>query len=374
MEKQIKPFQLSMLLIAIIPITKLIFLPSISASLVQNDSWLLMLLMLALDFVVFITIYRFAKKYPDISFFQLIFDTLGKTPAICICMLYGLFFMLRTITPFLELMQLLSSNLYERAPKITMMLPIIAVCIYAATIGLRSVGRVSNIVGYFSIISIIIIILIAFTDADFSQLLPVAMRKPSDFAISIPKIAIWFGDCSIMLIFCGKIKFDQKSRSPIYAFIISTVFVILFILLFTAAYGELAFRQINAITKISAYNANLTKMGRFDWIPIIFLLCAMLLAVIISFSGSVEMFSTCFYKHAATTKKYVTAALSVIIFAVVYIASDTPQIFYPIIMGAIGWSSIAVQYVLILLLPILYKMRDKRCEKNEKIQASKQID
>lgn len=276
---QLKTRQVCFFIIAFFSITKLFSLPSLIARYAHQDIWISALISILIDFLTLIFIV-YICKIQNKNFFEIIEDIFGKKGAKMIAILYLIYFSIKAILPLNEQKDYIDFTLYTLKPTLAYFLPIFFVAFYVCLKNFRLLGRLSDIFWLVTINGFLTLISLALSNADFSAILPIGtsgimnILKGSFYSLN------WFGDSLYIMFFVGQFKFDKKAGIKIIlSFLIATIMILVFMVIFYSIFTSIAFRQRFALTEISKYTSVISNLGRFDYIGIILILFSTMFAI-----------------------------------------------------------------------------------------------
>lgn len=294
MNEVINKRQLSILFFFILPITKLMLLPTLMSHISGRDSYISVFLLLVVDILILLLILFVINKYPKDDFNQILKSVFSMPAAKVILFLFGLFFLFKGIPFILEQKQLLENTFYERFPFVITFLIFFIIIFFVASSGAKTIGRTSELFWFIILISFILIIMFSFSQANFSNILPIAYNGARPIFEGSLKNVYHFGDYIILFAFMGKIDKDKSFKKVVLVAGLIAALVIFVFIIYTAIFGDVAVRQTYAITKISKYSLAMSELGRFDFIAIILLLAGAVFFSAVTLYCSAEMFRLCF--------------------------------------------------------------------------------
>lgn len=287
MNNQLKTRQICLFIIAFFPIVKIFIMPSFIAQSANEDLWISALINILLDAVTLFFIVWTYKKTKQ-SFFEILESVFGKIGAKIIAVLYFIVFMLKVIVPLNEQKDYVELTLYTLMPSKYYFLPMFAVAFFLCCKKLRVLGRASDILWFFTILGMGLLIFLALPNSDFGAILPIGANGFSNIIKGSYKTLLWHGDVIYLLFFIGQFKFNKKDGLKIFlSFVVSSVIIIIFLIIFYAVFTSIAFRQRFALTEISKYSAVINNIGRFDYLGIVLILFSNVFAL------SLPLFFSC---------------------------------------------------------------------------------
>lgn len=350
-KNKMKTFQLSMLLLTVVPAAKFFVMPVYAAQTAGIDAYIMIAILSVLELILVFWLSLSLKRVQNTCLYEVLSSCIGKVFARILLCVYAAFFLLKSLLPILELRQLFVSSVYDTAPKIGSMLPFIIAAAYLSSKGLKAVGRTSTLLGFVTPACVAILFILSLSSMNLDNLLPVLNRNPSFILPSLKSLSIWFGDSLILLIVFGKLVFRNTGmKSPVILYAISAIITIAFAVIFTAIYGATASMQGTAINQISKFNTALTNLGRFDWIPILLLTLPLISASAVWLHGSISFLTEAFHieKHGDLLSAGICALAILLLFA---LQNLTDRIVF--FTEYLSYPAIVLQYVLPLFLPLV---------------------
>ncbi len=276
---QLKTRQICLFFIAFTTINKLFTMPSLMASLANEDMWLCALLNVALDLFTIFALTCVCRKQ-NLTFIQLLERGLGKKWTKAIMIAYFLYFLLKAYIPINEQKAFVELALYINITTDLYFLPFFIIGFYMATKKLRVLGRLADIVWLITIIGFTLLISLSIHNTDFLAVLPVGANGIKNVALGSYVGSNWYGEGAYFLFFIGQFAYHKRDGVKILlSYLAGGVAVILFMVVFYGIFKSIAFRQSFALTEIAKYTTVINNIGRFDYLGIILLLFANVFAL-----------------------------------------------------------------------------------------------
>ncbi len=297
MIKELKSRQIAFLFLAFLPLVKFFTLPKSATQIANEDMWLSVLICIILDCIAIISLLYANKKF-DADFYTILEFNVGKIPTKIIYCVYYIYFLSKAFTPIFEQYNFLQTTLYEPAPTSFKYFPFLILAIYLCVLKVRSIGRLSDILWPITIISVVVLLLLAINDIDYGAILPIGANGSKIFKTSF-YILNWFTDATYLLFLLGNYKTEKTSNAKILlGFGSYAIITLLFCIVFYSVFTFVASRELFAITEISKYSNVLNSIGRFDYMAIFALLIPHTVAVILPLHFATRIINTIFpVKH-----------------------------------------------------------------------------
>lgn len=272
MNYQLKTRQVCLLIIAFTPIVKLFSMPSILANTANEDMWISCLISVLLDFLtVLLVIYACRKA--NAGFFELLENRLSKPVSTIILVLFLIYFSMKAIIPISEQREYVELTLYTLKPNLLYFMPFFVAAFYICIKPLRVLGRAADVAWFFTLAGFLILLSLSLSNIDFYALLPIGASGSAKILTASYKSFNWFGDAAYLLFLVGEFSYKKKDGLKIaLSYLISSIIVITFMVIFYSIFTSIAHRQRFAFTEISKYTTVINNLGRFDYIGIVLLL------------------------------------------------------------------------------------------------------
>lgn len=268
MNDSVKPRQLGLLLLLIIPGDKLLALPSMLAKGAGRDSWLVMLILLLLDLVcMMFVIWAIKLNKDNLSFYDILCKTITKVGAKIIMAMFFLFFALRLVALATPTYELFTITFNMRVNFAAYIIIIALFTIFMVSRGFNSIARVGEIIVWFVLLSLLFIVVMPLLKLNVVELLPVLEYGISPVFSTITKSHLWFADYIFIYFLINKIS--SKDRLFLHTgigFGIAAVVAVLINVLLISVYGELTQYTNLAMSKLSQFALGSTVYGRVDWL------------------------------------------------------------------------------------------------------------
>lgn len=272
MQKELKSRQLCFIYLAFAPLAKLFIMPSVLSSHSGEDLWISALLNLVLDFIC-LTFTLFTAKRAKTDFFTLLEDNLGKFVRNIILIVFFFYFMVKAFIPINEQKDYVEMTLYTLSPRIFYFLPFFILAFYFCTKSLRAIGRIADVLWFFTILGLLLLFSLSVPNCDFYSLLPIGANGITNISKGWFSSLLWFGDSVYFLFFIGEFTYKKGDTIKILASqVISGILILAFLIIFYSVFTSIAHRQRFALTEISKYATVINNIGRFDYLGIMLLL------------------------------------------------------------------------------------------------------
>ena len=283
--KQLSARQTAIILSVSIISLKFIIFPAIITQGSQNNAYITVIFSLLFDLLFFLIILGVMKKYPYLTFFEILQNGLGKILSKIIIGVLAVYFFLKLIISIKEMHNYLYELLFESFSWYYFIFPTIALIVYITFCGVRGFGRSLEFMFPILAVFTIITILMPLNTIEFDNILPFLPDGLLPVLGSTVKTNFAFGDYFVLLILMGKLKYEKKTTKKIVKWILITdLFVVLFFVLFICVLGNLTVNESLAVNDIPLY-ANISSInGRLEWASTI------VWSIVLVFQSSILMY------------------------------------------------------------------------------------
>ncbi len=272
MQYHLKTRQICLFFIAFLPVTKLFSLPSVIAGVANEDMWISSVINMLIDLIT-LSALIFTCSRAKTDFYGLLKLNFGKVVAKIILGFYFIAFIAKALIPLTEQKNFVDLTLYETLPNVLNFLPFFLISFYLCIKGVRVLGRCADILWVCTLIGVSLIFVLSIPNSDFSAALPVGANGFKNIMTGSYRSFNWYGDCLYLAFFIGQFKFQKKDGVKLtLSYVLPTVMVAIFMLIFYGVFTSIAHRQTFALTEISKYTTVINNIGRFDYIGILFIL------------------------------------------------------------------------------------------------------
>ena len=339
------PRQVAFAAAFLLPIGKFLEAPSLLARYAKGDLLLPALIRFFIEALV-LTAVLFAATHSEKTLSERINATLGKWSAL-VYALFAIYYLFAVLLPILDLEKFAYAAFFDTAPTIFYFAVFFLFSAFFAAKGIKTVGRVADLCLFLFLLPFLGLIVMSFTDTDFSHLLPFFGTKFSGTVQSIRVTSPHFSDVALLLPLIANCRFTQpkkqknaptadniKGGKPILlGYAVGALLTLLFFAVFYAVFSSLAPREHYAFSKIAQYFPALEVIGRVD------LLLVYLLTVVL-------FFYTCLPIHYATgciakvfciqRRTWISALINVALFLFALFCNRLYNTFYLVIANRLA--------------------------------------
>lgn len=264
--------QLCLLLFVLVPSSKFLVLPALYANLAAQDMWVAGLLNCLADGLLTAVLLGVLYKFKGESFYDILTRNFGTAVAKIVYVLYFFYFMFKAVVPVLEQKDYTETVLYETAPSVLTFLPFFFVAFYLSVKGFRTMGRLGEIIAWLTAAGLALVLFLSVGSADPYLMLPLFKNPLKRTLSAFYSGFVWYGQPIIILFMMGGLKKEKGTAKAVaITFAAASAVTVVIFALVRAIYGDLAVRQVHAVTKMTKYAIALSNVGRFDYIATLLL-------------------------------------------------------------------------------------------------------
>lgn len=258
----------------ILPIYKLLELPSILARFTGGDLLLPALLQYLFQTGVLLAL-LFAASRSETPLFERLEKKLGKwtTP---VYLFYVLYFLFAAVLPLLDLDKFVYAAFYDTSPTFFSFIFFFLISAYVCARGIKTLGRIADLSLFLFLVPFVSLLVMSLVEADASNLLPIFQHRFEHTVSAFTYTTPHFSDAILLLPLIGNLRYQKGDCKKIaLGYGLGGVFTILFLGVFYGVYSTIAAREHYAFAKIAQYFPALTVIGRIDLL-LVYLLCIVL--------------------------------------------------------------------------------------------------
>ena len=351
--------QLCFFLAAIMPVGKIIIMPTNLVYYANNDLLFPAAMHFLLQAGVVFLVLLLAKN--NKSFYELVADKLGHIAAKIILCIFALFFFFAALLPLVEQKLFVQSVFYDTLPSIVTFSSFFILSAYLCAKPLASFGRTWDILAPLAIAAFAGILLFSFKATDWGALSPALQSGAGGIFRAFAYSMSWFLDSAILLSFLGKI--DYKKGLPwkgLLCYLAGAGAVLFFLAIFYGIFQDIAVNQQFSFTKITRYFAGIETLGRADYLFIFALALVMAFYAILPLQAGIDFIRQSF---GSGEKRFLPEILSVVVNAVMLALTIFFDYRFNTLNETINVKLFWIFPVFCLLLPalaLLLKIRSRR--------------
>lgn len=295
----------------VLPVGKLLQLPSLLTRYAGSDLLISALAGLLLEFLAFASLVAFAKR-ANCAPVEFLTNKWGKFAARFFCAVYAVFMLLFTALPLFDLEKFSHAAFSDTSPTFFIFTPFFFLSGYVAVNGLKGVGRSADLSPILLLIPLLGLFVFSVGQADFSRLLPVVEKPLTTTLQATWKTLPYFSSSALCLPIFGGYRYEKGAEKRLLpAFGAGAFLTVVFLGVFFSVFGPLGEKEQFAVMKIGQYFPALKSIGRVD-----LLLVYLITILLFYYTALPSLFFTEFLAQAfgIKGKLWVSVALSVTLY------------------------------------------------------------
>ncbi len=322
---------------------KILVLPSLLYEYAKADSIFIMLLLLLAELGLLFIFFRLKRRFPDLSFYQIIKQKMGVFMAKSLYILIAIYIFYKILLVYNVSYVYFRVQVYLDASFYIFVLVFLLVCNSSVMRGLRPLVRGMEFFYYFLITCFVFCLLLSV--ANFNKF-PLFFDAPAgEFFLGGFKHLFCFGDVLILFLLMDRIKIENKKDEKqilTYTLIVMALILILYIM-FYSIFNHTSFVHKNAISDIITFSYRFTNIGRLDMVAIVLVMFLSLFQI----SVALYVFCDCFNKIFPSLGKI----YGVITFDLIFLGFVLLSVFDFLQVTALGvlvvpYFALVLQYIL----------------------------
>lgn len=272
MKKELTKRQAMILLFICFVANKAQRLPSFIATNMGRHGWLVTLILGLIDVLMLFIMLWTNHTANGRTCYDMCKNAGGKCFAKFIVFFFSLYYILNALLPYEAIHDVFSNVLFDHLSWELYSFFIVFALAFLATHGLKTIGRVSELLVWIIGAGLIGILILGATTTDFLRVLPIYDIDAGKLFETCFSYSVWFGDFTIVYIFMGRVKEDD-GRMNFWFPVVLMISVLVMSFGYTVYYGlydVLAPEQTNAISSISQFALLNLDIGRVDWFLVLF--------------------------------------------------------------------------------------------------------
>lgn len=236
---------------------KMFMLPALMLRIVGKDSYIVMGIWIAFEFLNLTFFLITAKRNPDKTIYDILSDALGKAGSRIAIVLFSAFFVIKGVLIISEIKMFFSVTMYAEIGWAIMIIPLLVLLSSFAIRSLRAMGRTAEIILPIVLISTLVLSGLLIGDMQGDNLMPVLENGFSPVAEGLLIFPVWFGDITFLLIFLGNVKLGK-------GFVLATLLSKLFASLLVMFFSSMLFATYANMGTLIDYGNNVSNMTQFS--------------------------------------------------------------------------------------------------------------
>lgn len=248
-------------------------LPALVIGQAGRDAWLSVIGGWFLDAMLAIVYGYMGIRFPGESFVEYSITILGKFAGRIVGIIFPLFFLLVCVIIIRGLVQLLNAYFWPTTPLAALLIPALFIAGYAARQGIEVIGRVTELLGPFYFLSVIVVALLVSPNVEFDRLKPQFDQGIYPFLLGSPLVLTFYGICIMMaMLIPVSSRPENGFLGKFIAVSLGAVFVGIVVVFSVAVFG---YEQVDTFRAPGLELTRMISYGRFlDRVEIIWMLIA----------------------------------------------------------------------------------------------------
>lgn len=281
----------------VLPVYKLLEVPSLLARYAQGDLLLPALAHFLLQTGVLVALLA-AAAGSEKTLFGRLNEKFGKLARI-FYIGYAVYFLFAAVLPLLDLEKFVYAAFYDTSPTLFSFAFFFLFCAFVCTKGIKSVGRIADLSLFLFLLPFALLLVMSLFEADASNLLPIFQQDLSHSAKAFTYTLPHFSDAALLLPLIGNLRFKRGDGKKIVGgYLVGAVCVLVFLGVFYGVYSAIAPREHYAFSKIAQYFPALSVVGRVDLL-LVYMLCIVLFFAV----GAPLLYTTDFLAVSIRTER-----------------------------------------------------------------------
>ena len=274
--------------------------------------------------------------------------------------LYALYFLFSAILPLLDAEKFVYAAYFDTAPTLFSFGVFFLFSAFVCTKGIKAIGRCADLCLFLFLIPFLALSFMAFSQTDFSRLLPLFGTRLAKSASAFTHSTPHFSDGVLLLPLIANLEYKEKDGAKIVAgYGFGALLTLFFLAVFYALFGSLAGREHYAFIKIGQYFPALSVVGRIDLVFVYFLSVVLLFYTCLPLQYTTQAVCTILKTERKTL---VSALLNLALLVFVLFFNRHYNTIYNLISGKLTpvfWLFANIFPVLVLFLPKQPKSKQK---------------
>ncbi len=333
----------------VLPVYKLLELPSILSRFVGGDILLPALLQYILQTGVLLAL-LFVASRSETPLLKRLEERLGKWTVV-VYILYAIYFLFTAVLPLLDIEKFVYAAFYDTSPTLFSFAFFFFFSAFVCARGIKAIGRFSDLSLFLFVIPFAALIVMSLVEADASNLLPIFERRFEHTVSAFTYTTPHFSDAVLLLPLIGNLRYKKGDGTKIACgYGVGAVLSLIFLGVFYSLYSTIAPREHYAFAKIAQYFPALTVIGRID------LIFVYMLSIVLFFYASTPLqYAVDLTSRCLGTKRRVWFATGLNIAAFVFVLFcnkyyDAIYAFFGNFLYPVFWAFAIVAPLLLLFL------------------------
>lgn len=213
--------QLAFLITTVLITTVVFWMPQLGARIVEQDVWITALIASVWGTISVLVIIALARRYPGLTIIEYLPLILGRPLGKIFGALYTFWFLSIGAVIIIEFAHFLNNTIMPGTPLGVFMVTVMILCFYALRSGLEVWARVNEILFLVVAPAMLAVIVLPFSNMDFSRLLPLADHPLGLLISASTNSASWRGEVILAGMFIpALVSFRNTSRNLIISVVL----------------------------------------------------------------------------------------------------------------------------------------------------------
>ena len=272
--------QLCLIIFINIFAVKALSLPSVLFKQVGTDSIFVILLAILIEIVIWWLLIKAFTHFSNTDFAGAVRSFLGEAGAKLICVLVLILYLYKLFFFFKGSLSFVFDTLTNEITWASIVVPALLVCCFVAYRGVRTIGRLTEVLSPFIFFGLVIAFAFSCIDLPVDGMLPLFTHPAKDIFSALVKTNLYYGNYILVFMFLGKVKIDKDFDKKLVKWLaISFVFLMTFLFIFYSTYNELGGLHQYAIADIAEFSLRVGSLAKFDWYISILMLLIIVLEI-----------------------------------------------------------------------------------------------
>ncbi len=292
---------------------KAVVFPAVLYFYAGTSGYVTVLMAMLFDFLILLSYLWVMKQNPDMTFFDIITNFIGKICAKIVFIIVFLYFIIKTFLLMKSTYNFFVQVVYDNLNWVYFLIATIFFIYFVLNKKIRTFGRCGEVVFWLIFISINFVLLISSFNMDLTRVLPFLPNGIGPVASTGLRCSFAFGDYMILILLMGNVKYTDNTNKKItmYALMgINTVFNLFIV--FLCAFGYTATNQSLAIADLSLYIDFSSTVSRLEWIAVFsWTITLVIQMVMYAFSSKSTLNHIIAFKNPKTSSVFVVLILTI---------------------------------------------------------------
>ncbi len=271
LDKSISVWQTGILLFILLFANKILVLPSLLYDGAKMNAFFIPIALFLLEFALLFVFYKVKKRFPNLSFIEILRQNCGKIVQRTVYVLFAVFFLCKAVLLYNVTFIFFRNMIYKDSGNFIFLFCFLPIINHMAICGLRTMGRTLQL--FFPVISIIAIFCIIVGCFGVTNMPLLFDTGAFDIFQTALKHISCFGDVAILFLFMDKIEVKKGQWKIIFLFALAGAFLVTSVItLFLFSYNYTSFMHPYAIFEIMNYIKETAGLGRIDIISMVLII------------------------------------------------------------------------------------------------------